>query len=384
MTKILEGLRILDFSRVLAAPMGTQALAEMGAEVIKVERPHTGDETRGFEPRLAENESAYFFAFNRGKKSVTLDLKSEEGYEEILRLVRDVDVVVENFVPGTMEKMGLGYEELAKINENIVYVSCSGFGQSGPMSQERGYDTIFQALSGIIDLTGHPDGDPAKVGVPIADMTSGLWIAIAILTGITGKHLHGKGCHIDMSMLDVQLSLLALPGARVFALDEDPTRTGTEHLGRVPSAAVKCADNRWVHISGSDQHWVPLCEAMNLPELAHDEALSTNAGRLAHRDRVMDSIRAAAATMEAKELEARLKANGVPAGLVQTAREALTADHAVAREIVGEFDHPTVGKFNAIRTPIRFDGFEDPEILPPPVLGEHNDLYLASERSKIG
>src|SRR5699024_548083 len=174
MTKILEGLRILDLSRVLAAPMGTQALAEMGAEVIKVERPGSGDETRIFEPRLNDQESAYFFAFNRGKKSITLDLKSEEGRHEILRLVQEVDVVVENFVPGTMSRMGLGYEDLKAVNPQLVYVASSGFGQEGPLRDERGYDTIFQALSGVIDLTGHPDGDPAKVGVPIADMSSGL------------------------------------------------------------------------------------------------------------------------------------------------------------------------------------------------------------------
>lgn len=383
MTKILEGLRILDLSRVLAAPMGTQALAEMGAEVIKVERPGSGDETRIFEPRLNDQESAYFFAFNRGKKSITLDLKSEEGRHEILRLVQEVDVVVENFVPGTMSRMGLGYEDLKAVNPQLVYVASSGFGQEGPLRDERGYDTIFQALSGVIDLTGHPDGDPAKVGVPIADMSSGLWVAIAILSGISGKLLHGRGCYIDLSMLDVQLSLLALPGARLFALDEDPTRTGTEHLGRVPSAAMQCKDDRWVHISGSDQHWKPLCTALSLHELAEEPALQHNAGRVEHRDRVMNSLRDAARSLDSKTLVATLKEAGVPVGLVQTPREALTNEHAQARGMVGEFEHPTVGRFKAIRTPLQFEGYDNPEIGTPPLLGEHNDQYLENHRSTL-
>lgn len=383
MTKILEGLRILDLSRVLAAPMGTQALAELGAEVIKVERPGSGDETRIFEPRLNDHESAYFFAFNRGKKSITIDLKSEEGRHEILRLVQEVDVVVENFVPGTMSRLGLGYEDLKIVNPQLVYVASSGFGQEGPLRDERGYDTIFQALSGVIDLTGHPDGDPAKVGVPIADMTSGLWVAIAILSGITGKLLHGRGCYIDLSMLDVQLSLLALPGARLFALDEDPTRTGTEHLGRVPSAAMQCKDDRWVHISGSDQHWKPLCTALSLHELAEEPALQHNAGRVEHRDRVMTILRDAARSLGSKTLVARLKEAGVPVGLVQTPREALTNEHAKARGMVGEFDHPTVGRFKAIRTPLQFKGFKNPEIGTPPLLGQHNDQYLDNHRSTL-
>src|SRR5690606_6425551 len=245
--KPLDGIRILDFGRVLAGPMATQILAELGAEVIKIERPGSGDETRSFEPRVESGDSGYFFAFNRGKKSVTLNLKSPRGQDIARRLAQQADVVVENFLPGEMARFGLGYEALSADNPALVYVSCTGFGQTGPYSDRKGYDTIFQALSGVMALTGHPDGPPAKVGVPFADLTSGLWIAISILTGIAGRAQSGRGTHIDLSMLDVQVSMLTIAAARFFLLGQDPERTGTEHPGRVPSAAFECADGRWLH-----------------------------------------------------------------------------------------------------------------------------------------
>lgn len=238
--KPLEGVRILDFSRVLAGPMATQILAELGAEVVKIERPRGGDESRSFEPLLPHGESAYFFAFNRGKKSITLNLKSKEGQRIAAGLAAKFDVVLENFLPGDMDRFNLGYETLSAKNPSLIFVSNTGFGQNGPYRDRNGYDTIFQALSGFMHLTGHADSPPAKAGVPIADMSSGLWIAIAILTGLAGRGRSGKGCYIDMAMMDIQASLLALAAARLFALDEDIGRSGTEHPGRVPSAAFQC------------------------------------------------------------------------------------------------------------------------------------------------
>ena len=268
--KPLAGLVVLDFSRVLAGPMGTQILAEFGAEVIKVEMPGTGDETRHFEPRLPNGESGYFFAFNRGKKSITLNLKSERGRAIARDLARQADVVVENFLPGAMKKMGLDYETLSALNTRLVYVSNTGFGQTGPYRDRKGYDTIFQALSGIMALTGYPDGPPAKVGVPISDLASGLWVAISVLTGLMGRTNTGKGCQVDLGMMDVQASLLTIAASRFFANGEDPQRTGTEHLGRVPSAAFECKDGGWLHISGSDQHWLAICDVLGLTDLAAD------------------------------------------------------------------------------------------------------------------
>ncbi|GAB2813095.1 CaiB/BaiF CoA transferase family protein [Streptomyces daliensis] len=373
----LEGVTVLDFSRVLAAPMATQILAELGATVIKVERPRCGDETRGFEPRLPQGESAYFFAFNRGKRSVTLDLKNPRGRDLARRLAARADVVVENFLPGAMDKLGLGYDELAAHNPGLVYVSATGFGQSGPDRMRKGYDTIFQALSGVMAMTGEPDGPPSKTGIPVADMTSGLWVAIAALTGLAGRGATGRGRHFDVSMMDVQLSLQALNAARLFALDEDPSRTGTEHPGRVPSAAFQTADGGWLHISGSDQHWGPLCSVLGLDGLVEDPSLRNNAGRVAHRERVMTALRTAIAARNREALLKELHAADVPAGEVRGVREALAAPHARERGVVTGFDHPTEGPFQAVRTPLRETGGEPAPAGTPPLLGADTDDVLA-------
>jgi len=373
----LAGITVLDFSRVLAAPMATQVLAELGATVLKVERPGGGDETRGFEPRLPHGESAYFFAFNRGKRSVTLDLKNPRGQEIARRLAARADVVVENFLPGTMDRLGLGYAALAAANPALVYISATGFGQSGPDRDRKGYDTIFQALSGVMAMTGAPDGPPAKAGVPIADLASGLWVLIAVLTGLAGRATSGRGRHLDVAMMDVQLSLQALNAARLFALDEDPVRTGTEHPGRVPSAAFRAADGGWLHISCSDQHWDPLCAVLELDELAAEPALRSNAGRVAERDRVMRALTDAIGARERDGLVKELRGAEVPVGEVRGVREALTDPHAVARGVVAEFEHPTEGSFPALRTPLREAGGDPPEVGSPPLLGADTDTVLA-------
>ncbi|MFI6302954.1 CaiB/BaiF CoA transferase family protein [Amycolatopsis thailandensis] len=377
MTPPLEGITVLDFSRVLAAPMATQILGELGATVIKVERPGSGDETRGFEPRLPAGESAYFFAVNRGKRSVTLDLKDTRGRDAARRLAARADVVVENFLPGTMDRLGLGYDELAQGNPGLVYVSATGFGQTGPDRSRKGYDTVFQALSGIMAMTGEPDGPPVKTGVPVADLTSGLWVVIAALTGLAGRSATGRGRHLDVSMMDVQLSLHALNAARLFALDEDPARTGSQHPGRVPSAAFEASDGRWVHISCSDQHWAPLCRVLRLDELGSDAALRHNAGRVAHRDRVMSALREAIGGRESGRLVEELRAADVPVGEVRGVRDALADPHARARGVVGAFSHPTEGTFSAIRTPLRDTGAEPHDLASPPLLGADTETVLA-------
>ena len=374
--KPLAGVRILDFSRVLAGPFATQILAELGAEVTKIERPRTGDESRSFEPKLPGGESAYFMTFNRAKRSITLNLKSPRGQDIARRLVEKADVVVENFLPGDMEKLGLDYPRLSADNPRLIYVSNTGFGQTGPYRDRKGYDTIFQALSGVMALTGHPDAPPAKVGLPFADLTSGLWIAIAILTGLVGRQQSGRGCHVDLSMMDAQASLLTLAAMRLFALDEDPQRTGTEHMGRVPSAAFQCRDGGWLHISGSDQHWAAICSVLALDDLAADEALGCNAGRVAARNRVMARMRDAIATRDRSLLADELRAADVPAGEVNSVREILDDPHMRARSVVQRFDHPTEGSFPALRNPLLLDGFDNPQIGTPPLLGADTDDVL--------
>lgn len=376
--KPLQGIRILDFSRVLAGPFATQILAEMGAEVTKVERPRTGDESRSFEPQLPHGESAYFFALNRGKQSITLNLKSPRGQELARELASQVDVVVENFLPGEMARYGLDYATLSALNPKLIFVSNTGFGQTGPYRDRPGYDTVFQALSGIMALTGYPDAPPAKVGLPMSDLTSGMWIAISILTGLVGRGTTGRGCYVDLAMMDVQVSLLTLAAARLFALDEDPQRVGTEHAGRVPSAAFECKGGLWLHISGSDQHWLAVCKALGLDGLGADTELTTNGGRVAQRDRIMTAMRAAAASRERAPLAEALRSMGVPAGEVNSVREILDDPHTKARGMIGSFDHPTEGAFPALRNPLRFEGFENPELGTPPMLGADTATILGS------
>ena len=377
MSAPLAGITVLDFSRVLAGPMATQVLAELGATVVKVERPGVGDETRRFEPRLPHGESAYFFAFNRGKRSVALDLKDDRGRDVARRLAAGADVVVENFLPGTMDGFGLGYDDLSAGNPGLVYVSTTGFGQTGPDRARKGYDTVFQALSGVMAMTGEPDGPPSKSGIPVADMSSGLWVAIAVLTGLAGRGASGRGRHLDVSMMDVQLSLHALNAARLFALDEDPTRTGTEHPGRVPSAAFQAGDGGWLHISGSDQHWAPLCAVLGLDDLGADPGLGRNTDRVAQRGRVMRALRGAIAQRDRDPLVKELRAVDVPVGEVRSVREALADPHVAARGVVAGFTHPTEGEFPALRTPLRDSGAEPPATAAPPLLGADTDAVLA-------
>jgi crotonobetainyl-CoA:carnitine CoA-transferase CaiB-like acyl-CoA transferase len=383
--KPLQHVTILDLSRVLACPFASMILAELGATVIKIEEPNRGDETRGFEPFVERDgaaESAYYFACNRGKQSVTVNLRSPDGQGIIRDLARGADVLLENFPVGTLRRYGLDYATIRGVNECIIYVSCTGFGQRGPLAHRKGYDTIFQAMGGIMSLTGEREGPPVKPGLPVADLTSGLWIAIAMLTGLAGRAAHGRGCHIDFSMLDGQIALLTLAAARYFALGEVPPRLGTEHPGRVPSASFLCADGGYLHITASDQHWLPLCRALGLEAWGSAPELLDNAGRLRRRGEVMAKLTAAIAARSRDELGAALDAAGVPQGPIRAVDEILTDEHVVARQLIEKFAHPTVGEFPALRVPLKLDGFDDPAVHRPPLLGEHTESVL-SERLKL-
>ncbi|MCG7363845.1 CoA transferase [Roseomonas sp. ACRSG] len=378
--KPLDGLVILDLSRVLACPFATMLLAEMGAEVIKVEQPGSGDETRGFEP-FAEAQggsvSGYYMACNRSKSSITVNLRHEEGRRVIRDLAAQADVLVENFPVGTLGRRGLDYAALSEVNPRLVYLSCTGFGQTGPYAKRKGYDTVFQAMGGLMGLTGERGGGPVKPGLPVADLSSGLWAAIAILAALRGRDRSGKGGHVDLSMFDAQVALLTIAAARNFALGEVPPRLGTEHPGRVPSASFRCADDRYLHITASDQHWAPLCAALGLTELAADAGLSTNAGRVARREEVMQALNAAMARLPRGEAFARLDGAGVPAGPVLALDEVLADEHVQARGMVSRFEHPVLGEFPALPVPLRFEGWANPEVGRPPLLGEHTEEVLA-------
>jgi len=370
--KPLQHLTILDLSRVLACPFASMILAELGATVIKVEQPGAGDETRGFEPQLA-TDSAYFFACNRAKASVTVNLGSDGGRRIIRELAQQADVLVENFPVGTLARQGLDFPALASLNPRLVYVSCTGFGQSGPYAQKKGYDTVFQAMGGLMSLTGEKGGGPVTPGLPVADLTSGLWVAIAILAALGGREKSGRGAFIDFSMFDGQVSLLTLAAARYFALGEIPPRLGTEHPGRVPSATFRCADGQYAHISASDQHWPKLCEAL---KMGTDLIYASNAARVERREEVMAAMSAAIAKLTRAELIARLDAADVPVGPVNDIAEVLADPHVRARKLVGSFDYPGVGEFKALALPYKFLGWDDPAIGRPPALGEHTEAIL--------
>jgi crotonobetainyl-CoA:carnitine CoA-transferase CaiB-like acyl-CoA transferase len=371
--KPLDHLTILDLSRVLACPFASMILAELGARVIKVEQPGSGDETRGFEPQLAQ-DSAYYFACNRSKESITVDLRSAEGKQTIRALAQKADVLVENFPVGTLGRYALDYAALSALNPRLVYVSCTGFGQSGPYAHKKGYDTVFQAMGGIMSLTGERGGAPVKPGLPVADLTSGLWVAIAILASVAGRERTGKGCHVDFSMLDGQVSLLTLAAARYFALGEVPPRLGTEHPGRVPSATFRSRDGKYAHITASDQHWAPLCKALEIEEWGR--AFQSNGIRVEKRDEVMRVLTEAIVKLDRADLIAKLDAVEVPVGPVNDVAEILNDPHVRARRLVGSFDYPGVGEFKALALPYKFLGWDNPEIGAPPTLGQHTARIL--------
>ena len=371
--KPLDHLTILDLSRVLACPFASMILAELGARVIKVEQPGSGDETRSFEPQLAR-DSAYYFACNRSKESITVDLRSKAGAATIRALAEKADVLVENFPVGTLGRYGLDYAMLSSLNPQLVFVSCTGFGQTGPYAKKKGYDTVFQAMGGIMSLTGERGGGPVKPGLPVADLTSGLWVAVAILAALAGRTRTGKGCHVDFSMLDGQVALLTLAAARYFALGEVPPRLGTEHPGRVPSATFRCKDGKYAHITASDQHWAPLCKALGLEDWG--TAYPTNEIRVEKRDEIMAKLVPTISVLKRAHLIERLDAADVPVGPVNDVAEILADPHVRARRLVGSFDYPEVGEFRALALPYKFLGWDNPEIGRPPLLGEHTEKVL--------
>ena len=284
-----------------------------------------------------------------------------------------MDAVVENFPAGTLGRYGLDFATLSALNPRLVYVSCTGFGQTGPYAHKKGYDTVFQAMGGLMSLTGEKGGGPVKPGLPVADLTSGLWVAIAILSALAGRDRTGRGALVDFSMLDGQVSLLTLAAARYFALGEVPPRLGTEHPGRVPSATFRCKDGKFAHITASDQHWAPLCEAL---QMGTDLIFLNNSARVARRDEVMAAMTQAVVKLTRAELVAKLDAAEVPVGPVNNVAEVLVDPQVRARKLVGSFDYPGVGEFKALGLPYKFLGWDDPAIGRPPLLGEHTEAIL--------
>ena len=374
----LNGFRVLDLSRILSGPYCTMVLADFGAEVIKVERPDSGDDTRQWGPPFLDGESAYYLSINRNKRSITVDLGQAAGREIIYALVRTSDVAVENFRPGTADRIGVGYERLRQENPRLVYCSISGFGQDGPYRDRPGYDALAQAMSGMMAITGEPGGPPTKHGMSIADIGAGMWAALAIVAALLARERTGEGQFIDISLLDAQLSWLSYAAGAFFATGEDPARYGSAHPSIVPYQPFATADGHLMLAVGNDRLWQRFCDVVGQPELATRPGYATSAERVVNRDTVIALV---AAIMRERSTAAWmdvLGAAGIPAGPINSVGQALTDAHVLAREMVVALPHPTVGSVSTIGNPARFSGTPVEIRSAPPLLGQHTDDILRS------
>ncbi|GAA2202622.1 CaiB/BaiF CoA-transferase family protein [Sinomonas flava] len=373
----LRDLVVLDLSRILSGPFATMTLADLGADVIKVEQPGQGDDTRQWGPPFHGGQAAYYLSVNRNKRSLAVDLKSPEGLDAVRRLAREADVVVENFRPGTAARLGLGYEELAAGNPGLVYASISGYGQTGPDAGRAGYDAIAQARSGIMSVTGEPDGPPVRVGISSADLIAGTWAVIGILAALHEKERTGHGQWVDISLLDGSVAWLTYVASGYFASGETPRRYGSAHPTIAPYQAFPTADGHLMLAVGNDGLWRRFAEAVGRPDLAGDPRFATNPLRVEHRGELIPLLEEVLAAETTGTWVERLDAAGVPAGPIQTVPEALSDPQVLARGMVAELDHPA-GALRTLACPIRLTRTPPSVRTPPPGLGEHSDAVLAA------
>jgi CoA:oxalate CoA-transferase len=366
----LSGIRVLDFTRVLAGPYCTALLADLGAEVIKVEPPG-GDDYRHIGPFVGE-ESALFLAVNRGKRSIVLDLSAKEDLKVALALARKADVVVENFRPGVADKLGIGWEALSAQQPSLVYASISGFGQTGPLAKRPAYDIVVQALSGIMAVTGDPDGPPTLIGESIADVVAALFGSWSILAALVERGRTGKGRRLDVAMLDSMIALQPLVVARYLASGVAPVRVGNRHPLSSPFGAFRGSDRPFVLAVLNEKLFAALTLVIGKPEFAHDPRFATDALRLAHEPALRDIIEAWSLHRTAKDAVEALAAAGVPAALIETMAQALGSEQAAIREPLQQMTHPVLGMIRTLEQPVRFDGASRGELAAAPLLGEHS------------
>jgi crotonobetainyl-CoA:carnitine CoA-transferase CaiB-like acyl-CoA transferase len=369
----LEGLKVLDLSRVLAGPYATMALADLGADVIKVEHPERGDDTRHWGPPFAGGESAYFLSINRNKRSVGLDLKTEEGLGRVKRLAADADVVIENWKRSALEGMGLGYEALKEANPRLVYCSITGFGP-GPDEERPGYDFLVQARAGIMGITGfpEPDGEPTKVGVAIADIVCGLHASTAILAALRRRAETGEGCRVEVPLFESTLSWLANRGQEFLVSGEDKGRLGNGHPTIVPYQTFDASDMPVALAVGNDAQFRRLCEALGLPDLAGDERYATNPDRVANREELVAALQARFSERTADEWVEGIRNAGVPCGPVNALSDVFTDEHVLGSGVLGEVEHPKAGTLPLLLSPVLIDGERPPVRRTPPTLGQHD------------
>ena len=369
----LDGVKVLDLSRVLAGPYATMVLADLGADVIKVERPETGDDTRHWGPPFAGGESAYFLSVNRNKRSITADLKDDEDLENIKRLAAGADILIENWKRGALEKLGLGYEALKEQNPGLIYCSITGFGP-GPDEDRPGYDFLVQARAGIMGITGQPDGEagePTKVGVAIADIVCGLYASNAILAALHQRSTIGEGARIEVPLFESTLSWLANRAQEYLVSGEDTGRMGNAHPTIVPYQTFETSDKPVAVAVGNDAQFGRLCEAMGREDLANDERYATNPDRVANREELVVALQEEFSKNTADEWVEAIREAGVPCGPVNSLAEVFEDPQVLGSGILEKIEHPPAGTLKMLASPLLVDG-ERPSIRhPPPNLGQH-------------
>ncbi|MEQ9345144.1 MAG: CaiB/BaiF CoA-transferase family protein [Thalassospira sp.] len=387
MAGALSGLRVLDLSRVLAGPWASQTLADMGAEVIKIERPGAGDDTRGWGPPYARDaagndtsEAAYYLAANRGKKSLTIDITKPEGQDVVRQLVAHCDIVLENFKVGGLAKYGLDYASLSSINPKIVYCSITGFGQDGPYKDRPGYDFMIQAMGGLMSVTGAPDqepgGQPMKVGVAVADIFTGLYATVGILAALRHRDATGEGQYIDLALLDVQTAILANQAMNFLTTGKAPGRLGNAHPNIVPYEAFPTSDGYIILAVGNDSQFKSFCATAGIGHLADDARYATNRSRVAHRETLVPLIRQAMVMKSTDDWIAVLETANVPCGPINTLDRLFDNPQVKHRDTVRFLDHPTAGKVPTVANPIKFSKTPIMDETAPPMLGQHSDEIL--------
>lgn len=373
----LDGVRILDLSRVLAGPWCTMTLGDLGADVIKIEKPNGGDDTRGWGPTFVAGESAYYLCTNRNKRSVAIDLASLDGQRTIRELAVQCDVVVENFKAGALERYGLDHASLRALHPGLIYCSISGYGRTSPLAERAGYDYVVQAEAGLMSITGEPEGEPMKVGVAVADLFTGMYAVQAILAAIIARDRDGEGQLIDIALFDCQLAMLANVGSAALVSGEEPQRFGNAHASVVPYQVLPTRDSEIVLAVGNDRQFKLLCDAvLERPEIALDPRYATNRSRLDHRESLIARLKEILATRDAAEWQRRLARTGIPTGTVRTVGAALASPEAAAREMIATVQHPTAGTLKLIASPIKMTGTPVVKPLPPPLLGQHTEQVM--------
>lgn len=374
----LAGVRVLDLTRILSGPFASMILADLGADVIKVEDTGAGDDTRHWGPPFQGDDAAYFHAVNRNKRSLALDLKSDTGHKIALRLADEADMVLENFRPGAADRLGLGYAELSGRNPRLIYGSVSGFGQTGPLSKQAGYDAIAQAMSGAMSVTGERTGAPVRFGVAASDLAAGMWLTVGVLSALHARKTTGRGQQVDISLLDGEVAWMTYVAQNFFATGDTPGRHGSAHPNIVPYQSFATSDGEIMVAVGNDALWQKFAGAVGLTDLAADPDLTTNAGRMAHRDKVLPPIEHALAERTSAHWTEILTAVGVPVGPINTIPQALAQPQIAARDMVVDLPHTSEGTIRTLGSPVKLSATPPRLRHASPVHGEHTVEILTA------